>query len=364
MLTIISSRLVQAGGIHNHAYSPSKLSTTINSLNEGWAGLFQSSQDFTASEVGFQIASKVGNPGNLRISLQLPDATDNGEPSGVLGGGSPASVTVATSSLSAGWNRVVLDNPYSVSRGDWINIVAEAVSGTWDGSNYLTANYRVFNPLSSGLFGTSFINTGGGFSRQSYSCPLSAGDGTQDRIGWTAMSDITQSTYALDGNGSYHENALKFVVPDDGLTYSLLGIGMSQSISSTDDFSLHVYEGGGTDDTTSILDEAVIEQYTEYFPGALHQLFATPVALTSGQSYRVATRQSSTASQTWFFVSNIGDNDARLFESNGWDMSFSHRQTGNWTDVALVIPVSFLIVDVTAGSGSAPRPSLRGGFQN
>lgn len=357
----IAPRLVLINGMDSFIATIS--STTINAIGDGIASAFQAPESFTLSEVGFYIASVTGSPGNLRVSVQGADSSANGEPDGtVAGGGSPASVTFATP--SAGWNRVTLDNAHAVTRGDILSVAVESISGTWDGSNFVSLSHGA-GPTHESGFGRSYSKPSTSWVRNNQLSVISAGNGTLDYVGH-GVYDINTADYPVDGNGSFEEVGLKFTVPDDGVSYTLEGVGFFYSTTAAAGYTHNLYSGGAAGDTTPAISQAYDEQLGSEGTQLHTTWLDTAQALTNGATYRVALRQTSTTATSQFYTYTLGDNDARLGESNGWDMSLSHRTSGNWTDVALEIPVCWLWMTAEAagggGSGAAykRRPFLIG----
>lgn len=333
--------------------SATQTSTTVNALNEGVAVGLTASESFTASTLCYRVNSVTGSPGTLRLSIQGRSGL-NGPPDGtVKGGGSPASTTVA--SHSAGINRVTLDNSYSVSVGEQISIVAEATAGTWDGSNSLSLFYGC-GSSSDNSMGRTF-NNGGSWSATGYTPMLSLGNGTRDYLGNCLSNIVNGTNYFIDANGSQREVALKFTVPNDNLTYTLVAFHFRGDHANGANATWTLYEGGAVSDTTSSYSDGTVDE--EFGPETDDFWFKpldTPQVLTNGTTYRASLLNDSN-NITGIYNFEPADASALAAEQGNWALEGSHRQTGNWTDNTTQLP-DFLMIMSVAGSAGGGQSGL------
>jgi len=127
-------RLMLGGlpGLSSYYGDVTTLQKVLDATNDHLAFIFVCEEDATIVDVGFPVVTLNGSP-DYKVSVQSVDG--NLTPSGILGGGSPASVGLVTPAV--GFNWVTLDNSITLAAGTLYAIVIEGdASGTApDGSN-------------------------------------------------------------------------------------------------------------------------------------------------------------------------------------------------------------------------------------
>lgn len=202
----------------------------IDDLADQIAWIFQVPPDASDAErlitqLGFGISAVTGTPGTAVISIQGVDAT-TGAPDGTIkGGASPASVSV--SSWGAGWSWRNLSNSYQAARGEWIAIVFDPSSGTWNGSNSVTVRTALVTffmqciPYFDFFNGTSWAKNNSGFP--------AAGFKSSSRIMGFPVSAVTTITTSTSGN----RIAMRFNLPAGlGDTFKVNGFRVCSQLTA------------------------------------------------------------------------------------------------------------------------------------
>lgn len=299
------------------------------------------------SEVGFYSTSPNGTVPTYRVSIQGVGSTGIRDGT-VKGGGSPASTTVVPSSSST-FYRTTLDNAYSASGGEWLWAGIDYSSGTIDASNHARLRYKLhFGPSVGGLYSQYKF---GSDTKISDMPLIVVGNGTVDLAGF-GIANFNSSTYAIDSNGSIHETAMEFSVPDDGVTYSLAGAEwLYDPQASGHTYTQSLYSGGAVTDTTAAATATIDTEYGDEAIAFNRIMFSSSQALTNGATYRIGLDATTGTTATSLYTYTTGDAQSHAFQQMGWGFGLSHRTTGNWTDVSDELPICRLLFSQLAGGG-------------
>ena len=224
-------------------------SFTLDGTTDACGAVFQVEKAMVITQVGFRVNTITGVPGELTVSLQSLDAS--GYPSGtILGGGSPASVAIASPSASFTAAEIywaTLSNTYSAVAGEMMAMVLDPTAGTWaTGTEQLTISVVVIG------FGVQRPGTPYGVQ-----CP----SGTWARVNGYPVYGITSGTdtqglpledlnaNTIDSGTAINQYGFAFTLPAGwSSTFKLRGViwALAKQQTATQTFDVVLYDSDGT----------------------------------------------------------------------------------------------------------------------
>ena len=286
--------------------------------------------------------------GSGKVELRAETVGTDGLPTGTLWGTNTNLAAIAPTSNTWRWD--TLTAVAAVTRGDVIAFKLLYESGTsvavrrWSNALYgfQGAPYGAIN----GALAVPFI---GAVQYDDASIPF------------TGMLPISSNTLTVTiaQSGTPDEAGLKFTVP---MACTIAGFGLAVGTAART-FDAVLYDGSNNVLASLSVDTDVAQNATA--PGAF--LFATPVTLTAGATYRLvikATSGASTITVTKFLVDASG---TRAALPGGTDFLWTERtDAGAWTDTTTAVPQIDLLLsqidDGAGGGGLLVNPGMSGGF--
>lgn len=276
-------------------------SARFNTSGIGVAGIGIADRTGSVNRVTFRWQSKTGTPGVIRWGIEGLTATRS--PDGTYkGGGSPVQVDWDAGAIAAsGVATLTFDNAWSATTGDLFAVTGRILSGTFDGSNLVD-----IVALAAGVFGSSNVHTpsGWGLSGGTWSDTLLSGNHGAPSIcplytddapvrGFAGMFGVTNDATWNSGSTSALYRGIK-IIP--AVTMQLRGAwgwfrpqtGTPNSITE-----LHVFDGSNNELVATVpkIDASL---NTVANNNALIYLPCTPTTLSSGSTYRIVLKPTTT----------------------------------------------------------------------
>lgn len=309
-----------------------------------------------------------GTPGTIRVGVQSVDS--NGQPSGTWIAYDDFTANTTNFPNFATFKKT-LTNTGSVTRGQLVAVVFDALSGTFDASNYIRFYWT--NGASLGdsprIYPYTYgANNGGAAAKSTSANALTAGYGSSTRqYGFAcSVSNITSWNSASTPD----ERGMKFSLPSSTCTsYKVAGVrilcGLTNSAATWD---LVLYDSSNTVlqsvsfTNTGIYNTTTIGLREFYFDES------TLSALTPGSDYRIVIKPTSAS------LGAVSFNNA----ASGWSLAPAINPSGTWSyttrtdagswtdDPNTTMPVKLIIHDLTSsgGGGGAIIPvGMSGGIR-
>lgn len=372
-----SARKITYGGpgLLNQSSGISLSLFTLDQTTDASEIIFQVEEAATIARVGIYIGVITGAQPTYTLSLQ--GVTTAGVPDGtILGGGTPASVTV-TPSVGSSFQWFTLDNAIALTRGQKCALVFKYAAGTIGASNKVSVG--VIDPAIATSNPYWIQNEAGTRTFFSTSLPV---------FGYATASNAANYGFPLNSTSQivFHsgsnpdEYAVKFTLPTSFCaTYKLQGFRWltAPNALNTDTSIINLYSGTDTTlaNSTGAVTETTIQQsatvvHNELISGSMrvHEYWftGTPVTLYAGATYRVGIQPQ--VGSNGLYLNRLIQAAATDWQGypGGQDIGFSSRvNVGNWTDDSLSRMIAELVLqDLTApsGGGLLVNPGLAGGF--
>ncbi len=330
---------------------PSFNAFALNQTTDKLEVVFQAPAAIAITRLGFNYGARTGTPPTYKISLQGVDASGN--PDGTIkGGGSPASTTFtppASSAWNTTWRWHTLDNAFTCARGDMLAWVIEYSSGTVDGSNNSSFNFR-FNSTVTQNFPYIIQNDAGVRSRANIQPFFGYG------LAGTAYGLPAQTTGGgnVNSGSSPNEYGVNIVWPTWLTGATLMGVRLMLTATAATTLKAQLYSGGLVTDTTPIQDVTFdMDAVSTVSKGYVDVYFdeATLTTLVGGASYSVSIAPQS---GTNISIDTFAAADALDWAPwpGGTDWTLATRAGGNWTFDATKRMGIGLIIDAPSSGGA------------
>lgn len=304
--------------------------------------IFQCTEATTITQICYLQATKTGTPPDHTLSIQGINST-GGVPDGTpVGGGSPASVTFATSGISNGtFSCQTLANSYACTRGQFLAGVLEPAAAP-DGANNIAVGYT-FSGLSSAVnahhFPSAQTNDNGTVTRR---------DTVATSFAWKSASKTYGSPFSAFTSeviDSSNTLALKFKLPTNLCSsFTLRGFfNIAFRAAGSGTFTYTLTDGDATYDVIQDSD-AVDGEFFNTSSQTKPMVYFNESSLTNlncGTNYRLAI--SSTAAMRIMSFSVPAAADMEALEG-GQNWTLSSRTSGDWTDVTTKRPAGMCLL--------------------
>ncbi len=224
---------------------------TIDGTTDECGVVFQAESAMTITQVGIRVGTITGTPGTLTISLNSVDGTTGNPSATILGGGSPASVAIASPSATFTANQIywaTLDNAYTCTRGEVMAVKVDPTAGTWDGSNSVVVTVAIAGFGARVGFPYAVQAPAGTYARVA-GYPVFGIRGASDTHGCPVEA---LNTTTLDSGTSPDELGFAFTLPSGwGNTFKIKGVmwlltKQATGASTGQTFDLVLYNSDGT----------------------------------------------------------------------------------------------------------------------
>jgi len=235
--------------------TPSFNNFTIDGTTDECAIVFQVEKAMTITQVGIRINTITGTPGELTLSLNSLTGTDGTPSATILGGGSPASVAIASPAATFTAGQVywaTLAHSYSAVAGEMIAIKVDPTAGTWDVSNSIVVSVSLAG------FGTRVgtpyaVQAPSGTYARVSGYPVYGIRGTSDTQG--NPIETLNASAALDSGTTPDEFGFAFTLPAGWSdTYKIRGLIMlcTRGSNANQTFDVVLYSSDGTTELQSV----------------------------------------------------------------------------------------------------------------
>jgi hypothetical protein len=241
--------------------APTFTNFTIDGTTDECGIAFMVEKAMTITQVGIRINTITGTPGELTISLNELTNTDGYPSATILGGGSPASVAIASPSASFTAGQVywaTLANSYAATAGQMMALKVDPTAGTWDASNSIAVTVALAG------FGT----------RQGIPYAVQAPSGTYARVSGYPVYGVRSTTdtqglpiealnsTTCDSATNPNQAGFAFTLPSGWSdTYKLRGLIMllSKPAAANQSFEIVLYSSDGVTELQTVTHDS------EYF---------------------------------------------------------------------------------------------------
>lgn len=336
--------------------TPTFVNFSLDASTDTLEVMFQAREACTITHIGFRYGVRTGTPPTYIASLQSVSAT-TGLPAGILGGGSPASVTFtppADTTWNGTWQWVTLANSYTCTRGEILAIVIAYSAGTINGSNFssftMTLNWNCRKRWPTAVQNNAGVRAGGdnnlpvwGYksSTTTYGCPIKA-----------APTDTFSSNTTPD------EKGILFTLPAGyAATFKILGVDVGINLAAAGGtFTLKLYDTDGTTVLQTLPVDVDQLDRAQNLGGQVFTLIfdeTTLSTLTFGSAYRVTLEATSVGLSLAITALQVDASNDRTAFSGGTQFQLTQRtDAGAWTEDATQRPMIGLILDdLTEPSG-------------
>lgn len=285
------AKLLQIGGVlENYAGSSIAVATRLTDAANDWtAWSFCVHEAGSIGSVGLMITAITGAPGTLVVGLQGLNASGNPDGTWKQNGGNDCKKTVAYTDLTADlWNWITLDYSYTASLGEYLAIVVQTGTGTYDASNNYTFNLNADGPTTRPAHPNSTISSDGGaaWAKQTTGYPIYGYKVGSNPHGFPVRAS-SQTTYV--STSTYDEYGLRFLLDAGfGSTFKVAGFRVAMyTPPSAKTFTVRLATTDGTELASITVDSDVLTTASSqnrlaefYFTGTLPTLdFGTAYVL-------------------------------------------------------------------------------------
>lgn len=219
----------------------------IDGTTDECAWIFQVEKAITITQVGFRVSTITGTPGELTVSLNTVDGATGFPSATIVGGGSPASVAIASPAASFTAGQVywaTLTNSHAAVAGEILSIKLDPTAGTWDASNSVTVTMTF--TMWADRVGTPYAVTApSGTYAKSANYPVYGIRGTSDTHGCPIE---TFTSVTLDSGTNPNQVGAVFTLPAAwGSTYAVRGfyVLLARPNSANQTFDIVLYDSDG-----------------------------------------------------------------------------------------------------------------------
>lgn len=336
--------------------SPAATNVTFDSTSDHIAWVFQVAEPVTVTQVGIRQGTVTGTPGVIRVRFEGVNATGTQDGT-MIGTGTPYAdyTPVAGNNNTVQW--LTLGTAVTLTRGQFVALVAQPNSGTWDASNLctITSKFSQF-PGPPGLpyvveLGTKSNSTlpcfGYASSSVSYGLPIQT----------STASNYSSST-------TPDEYGVRFTLTAGlGSTYTVAGMVFAVNPPASQTGTMTLYDASSTVLQTKSFDTdqvsvAGIRAHTFLFTDT------TLSTLSFGTEYVLTWAPGSTTNHSTPYIEVARAQDWGAFGGGSVLAQWTERTngTGAWTDRATRLPfMAPIIGDWSEPTGAGGGPLVGSG---